>query len=88
LHVTICFASPNKFYFLLHWIEFLGGWPGALFAQREIRHKNNKFSYQVIFWAIVVLHFGSWDYYLLTDLRDINLRHSFQWLLTYSNRLG
>ena len=33
----------------LHWLEFLGGWPGALIAQRVIRHKNKKTSFQVDF---------------------------------------
>lgn len=63
----------------LHWIELLGGWPGALFAQREIRHKNNKSSYQIIFLGIVFLHLGSWSYYLLSQFTAITLRHSFLW---------
>jgi len=40
----------------LHLGELLGGWPGAFLAQRRYRHKNAKFSYQVIFWVIVALH--------------------------------
>ncbi len=40
----------------LHLLELLGGWPGALFAQRLIRHKNAKVGYQLVFWAIVLLH--------------------------------
>ncbi|MDM8531045.1 cold shock and DUF1294 domain-containing protein, partial [Anaerolineales bacterium HSG25] len=45
--------------YLIHFAELLGGWPGALFAQYNIRHKNSKFSYQIEFWIIVCLH-GIW----------------------------
>jgi len=44
----------------LHWLEFLGGWPGALIAQRIIRHKNKKTSFQVTFWIIVIIHIAIW----------------------------
>ena len=40
----------------LHLCELLGGWPGAFFAQRKFRHKTAKSSYQVTFWAIVLIH--------------------------------
>ncbi len=40
----------------LHLYEVLGGWPGGLLAQRLIRHKNRKLSYQLVFWLIVLLH--------------------------------
>lgn len=40
----------------LHLCELLGGWPGAFLAQRQVRHKVSKPSYQFIFWAIVLLH--------------------------------
>lgn len=38
----------------LHLLELLGGWPGAFLAQRRLRHKCSKRSYQVIFWLIVL----------------------------------
>lgn len=38
----------------LHIPELLGGWPGAFLAQRRLRHKVSKLSYQVVFWFIVV----------------------------------
>ncbi|HAT11355.1 MAG TPA: DUF1294 domain-containing protein [Planctomycetes bacterium] len=44
----------------LHLLELLGGWPGALLAQRLIRHKNAKVSYQVVFWLIVMFHVAGW----------------------------
>ncbi|MEP4809447.1 MAG: DUF1294 domain-containing protein, partial [Luteolibacter sp.] len=40
----------------LHLAELLGGWPGALIAQRSLRHKCSKASFQVVFWLNVILH--------------------------------
>lgn len=39
----------------LHFFELAGGWPGAFVAQRRLRHKCNKRSYQATFWLIVLL---------------------------------
>lgn len=37
----------------LHTLEFLGGWPGAIVAQKLFRHKTKKQSYQSTFvWVI------------------------------------
>lgn len=38
----------------LHLLEACGGWPGAWLAQRHLRHKCSKTSYQVVFWSIVL----------------------------------
>lgn len=40
----------------LHTLAFLGGWPGALLAQRIFRHKTSKFRFQFVFWLLVVLN--------------------------------
>ena len=40
----------------LHLLELLGGWPGAFLAQRRLRHKCSKGSYQVVFWLIVLFY--------------------------------
>ncbi|MDI1248421.1 MAG: DUF1294 domain-containing protein [Lacunisphaera sp.] len=40
----------------LHLLELLGGWPGAFFAQRRLRHKSAKGSYQFVFVLIIGLH--------------------------------
>ena len=45
---------------MLHMFELLGGWPGALIAQQKFRHKTRKVSFQVVFWAIVLMHQALW----------------------------
>lgn len=40
----------------LHLIGLLGGWPGALAAQRQFRHKTKKASFRLAFWFVVFLH--------------------------------
>ncbi|MBB2496212.1 DUF1294 domain-containing protein [Aquipseudomonas ullengensis] len=49
----------------LHITELLGGWPGALVAQQVFRHKTRKLSFQVVCWAIVLLHQAFWIDHLL-----------------------
>jgi uncharacterized membrane protein YsdA (DUF1294 family) len=46
----------------LHLVELLGGWPAALLAQRRLRHKCSKGSYQFVFWLIVLAYqFAAYD---------------------------
>lgn len=42
----------------LHLFAVLGGWPGALVAQRMLHHKSKKLSFQVVFWITVILNCG------------------------------
>jgi uncharacterized membrane protein YsdA (DUF1294 family)/cold shock CspA family protein len=53
----------------LHLVELLGGWPGALIAQQVFRHKTRKASFQIVFWAIVLVHQALWADWLLADGR-------------------
>lgn len=49
----------------LHLVEAIGGWPGAFLAQRMMRHKTLKQSYQATFWLIVTGHVGIWCLWFL-----------------------
>lgn len=42
----------------LHLLSLIGGWPGALLAQKTLRHKNRKASFQAVFWTTVALNCG------------------------------
>lgn len=39
----------------LHFLALVGGWPGALVAQQQFRHKTVKASFQAVFWVTVAL---------------------------------
>lgn len=43
----------------LHLFGLIGGWPGALAAQRLFRHKSAKTSFQAVFWLTVALNCGA-----------------------------
>lgn len=40
----------------LHYLELAGGWIGALLAQKLLRHKNKKSSFQLVYWLIIFFH--------------------------------
>lgn len=43
----------------LHLVDCLGGWPGALIAQQQFRHKTVKTSFQAVFWFTVVVNIAA-----------------------------
>lgn len=52
----------------LHFFELLGGWPGALLAQRMFRHKTRKTSFLVVFYVAVVANLAALAWILYADL--------------------
>jgi uncharacterized membrane protein YsdA (DUF1294 family) len=40
----------------LHFLSFMGGWPGAFLGQRHFRHKTQKLAFLRVFWLDVFLH--------------------------------
>jgi uncharacterized membrane protein YsdA (DUF1294 family) len=51
----------------LHLFALVGGWPGALVAQRLFRHKTSKKSFQTVFWATVVLNCAGFGWLFSTQ---------------------
>lgn len=43
----------------LHLLALIGGWPGALTAQKLFRHKSKKQAFQTTFWFTVALNCGA-----------------------------
>lgn len=51
----------------LHLIGLAGGWPGALVAQRLLRHKSRKQSFQIVFWATVIVNCCTLAWFVTTS---------------------
>ena len=55
----------------LHWLELLGGWSGALIAQKIFRHKTRKHSFQIVFWLVPFLQIA----FVVIILQYLGLLH-------------
>lgn len=53
--------TPEK---TLHLFDLLGGWPGALIAQQQFRHKTAKTSFQAMFWITVAINVAAVGWWL------------------------
>ena len=50
----------------LHLFGLVGGWPGALIAQKTLRHKSKKQEFQTIFWVTVIANCFTLGWLLVT----------------------
>ena len=48
----------------LHMLSLAGGWPGALVAQKQLRHKTRKQPFRFIFWITVLINCGAFVWLL------------------------
>jgi len=55
----------------LHLMSLVGGWPGAAVAQRWLKHKNRKVTFQIRYWLTIVVNITVLTaflyFYYLTD---------------------
>ncbi|WP_150119058.1 DUF1294 domain-containing protein [Massilia sp. NR 4-1] len=51
------------------------GWPGALLAQQWLRHKTVKTSFQLMFWASVLLNMAAFAAYARLQAGGVSLGH-------------
>lgn len=49
----------------LHAISLVGGWPGALIAQRVFRHKTIKQPFRTIFWGTAIANCGMLAWFVI-----------------------
>ena len=68
----------------LHLLALAGGWPGAMLAQRNLRHKSRKTSFRVNFWITVLLNCAALVW-LHTSESGALLEQKLRGLLPYFN---
>jgi uncharacterized membrane protein YsdA (DUF1294 family)/cold shock CspA family protein len=58
----------------LHLFGLLGGWPGALVAQKMFRHKSKKSEFQITFWFTVLLNLCVLGWFITSTNPDLTSR--------------
>ncbi|WP_045826498.1 DUF1294 domain-containing protein [Teredinibacter turnerae] len=53
----------------LHMLGLLCGWPGALLAQYQFRHKTKKASFRLVFWIVVLINVAAFSWLHTPDGR-------------------
>ena len=56
-----------------HILEILGGWPGALIAQNDFRHKTRPSAYLWILRGIITIHLMAWFIYFYWTARQTEM---------------
>ncbi|MGF1869935.1 DUF1294 domain-containing protein [Photobacterium indicum] len=51
----------------LHFFALIGGWPGALIAQNQLRHKSQKQPFKAILWMTIVLNCSAFIWLLTPE---------------------
>jgi len=51
----------------LHFFALIGGWPGALIAQNQLRHKSQKQPFKTILWMTIVLNCSAFIWLLTPE---------------------
>lgn len=64
----------------LHLMSLMGGWPGALLAQKIFRHKSRKQPFRTIFWTTTFLNAGVFIW-LLTPNGTESLQMFVEWIV-------
>ena len=57
----------------LHILELMGGWPGALIAQNDFRHKTRVTTYVWILRGIIAIHLMAWFIYFYWTAKQAGL---------------
>ncbi|MCK5648736.1 MAG: DUF1294 domain-containing protein [Gammaproteobacteria bacterium] len=47
----------------LHFFSLIGGWPGAMIAQQQLRHKSIKQPFRAIYWITVLLNLSAFIWF-------------------------
>ncbi len=55
----------------LHSLALLGGWAGALLAQKVLRHKSSKVAFQRVFWVTVVVNVAVVGWLMTTGVVNV-----------------
>ncbi|EGR3414133.1 DUF1294 domain-containing protein [Vibrio parahaemolyticus] len=55
----------------LHTLSLVGGWPGALLAQFQLRHKSRKQPFKFILWITIFINIGGFVWLLSESGRHI-----------------
>lgn len=55
----LAWRTPER---TLHLMALLGGWPGAWYAQRRLRHKSSKSSFRAVFRVTLIANLAALGY--------------------------